>query len=34
MPNIFRELNGKRILLVKGEPWTRDSLSFFLRIEG
>lgn len=34
MPNIFRELNGKRILLVEGEPWTRDSLSFFLRIEG
>ena len=36
MPNISRELNGKRILLVEGEPWTRDSLSLslFLRVEG
>jgi DNA-binding NtrC family response regulator len=34
MPNISRELNGKRILLVEGEPWTRDSLSLVLRAEG
>jgi DNA-binding NtrC family response regulator len=34
MPNIFRELNAKRVLLVEGEPWIRDSLSYFLRIEG
>lgn len=34
MPNISRELNGKRILLVEGEPWTRNSLSLFLRVEG
>lgn len=34
MSNIFRELNGKRVLLVEGEPWTRDSLSLFLRVEG
>src|SRR5512132_1819526 len=31
MPN---ELNGKRVLLVEGEPWTRDSLSHFFRIQG
>jgi DNA-binding NtrC family response regulator len=34
MPNICRELNGKRILLVEGEPWTRNSLSLVLRVEG
>jgi DNA-binding NtrC family response regulator len=34
MPEFYRELKGKRILLVEGEPWTRDSLSLFLRIEG
>jgi DNA-binding NtrC family response regulator len=34
MPNISRELNGKRILLVEGEPWTRNSLSLVLRVEG
>jgi CheY-like chemotaxis protein len=34
MPNISRELNGKRILLVEGEPCTRDSLSLVLRVEG
>ena len=34
MPEISREWNGKRILLVEGEPWTRDSLSLFLRVKG
>ena len=34
VPEIYRELNGKRVLLVEGEPWTRDSLSLFLGIEG
>jgi DNA-binding NtrC family response regulator len=34
VPEIYRELNGKRVLLVEGEPWTRDFLSLFLRVEG
>jgi hypothetical protein len=33
MPEIPRERNGKRILLVEGEPWTCDSLSLFLRVK-
>ena len=34
MPEISRERSGKRILLVEGEPWTRNSLSSLLRIDG
>lgn len=34
MPEISRERNGKRILLVEGEPRTCDSLSLFLRVKG
>jgi CheY-like chemotaxis protein len=34
MADIYRERNGKRVLLVEGEPWTRDSLSLFFRVEG
>lgn len=33
-PKKYGDLNGKRILLVEGEPWTRDSLSLILRVEG
>ena len=34
MAENYRELDGKNILLVEGEPWARDSLSLFLRTGG